>query len=1242
MKMQNTYRNLVVLIGLCILFSTLFDKLKEQSYNLKKSSSVFQTEFLKLEKSADILLNSILTDFEENGLSLLRNRSYVSKLSREFEENGRVILISQADSILFLSHNALPIDHKNLPRYNLGMAKYPNGWYNVVSVDAEDLSLWVFTRIKSEYPFKNKFLRNDFHQQLSLPPFFDISTDSASDGFMIFDLQGDYALTLLVPDNQNLSYNNRSLWLLSVLFAVGAILLVLLTVTFFFSRIADEGKIFLSLAGYAAAIVLLRFVMFYFQVPHILFSGDLFSASHYATSYWLPSLGDLFLNVFFFLIYVAFLVIKTNRVQGNSDTSFTKRFVSIVFAVFIIFFGARIVIYILTSLVINSSLDLNVRFIFNPDIYHVLGFLILTGSFISYYFLVLVVSRVILKDNLKSDGKLLVFGLFVLFVLVGLYFESYEYQLLWLGVIVSGMLSILFLPTRSMNGFSMARFMVALFFFSLIATYGLYIANDKKEISTRRNVALRIASEQDPVAEFLFHEIEKDLLDDYLLSEIVMEEPYNDERILLYLKEFYFDDFWARYDLQVTTCFPGEMLIFNPFNEEMVCDDYFSHYVENFGKPTISSYFHYLDNNTGRNSYLAVVPIKNFKNKKIQYTLYLEFESRFIPKELGFPELLVDEKINITRNLGNYSYAIYKNKLLTHKYGSYFFGMNADNYVDEESQIFTLFTMDGYSHLLYRRDDDTIIVVSRPTDTMLEIIAPFSYVFVFFLLYAIIIWLLFHFFIEGGNISFNFKKRLQMSIISIVLISVVSIGSASAGFIFNIYKNKNEAIINEKAHSILIELENHLAQEKNLNDSYVNYLNQLLLTLSNIFFTDINIFSIDGNILASSRPKIFNEGLIASRIHPEAFHALKVSGKSLYIDNEKIGNLQYLSAYVPLRNVEGKLIAYINLPYFAQQSELRNEISYFLVAFINIYLLLLLISVVIAYFISSHVTRPLQIIRDSISKIRIGKTNEKIEWTRDDEIGQLIAEYNRMINELSISAELLARSERESAWREMAKQVAHEIKNPLTPMRLNVQYLQRAWQDRVGDWDERLNRFTKTMVEQIDSLSIIASQFSDFAQMPLANNDIINLSEFLHEIPDMYKGSENLAISVEVEESDQPMLIYADRAQLRRVFTNLINNAIQAYPKSTMANVQLCSRLEKKYCITEVRDFGEGIIEDLQKNIFQPYFTTKTAGMGLGLALVKSIVESFNGHISFQSARGNGTTFFIRLPLSNNTDFTSK
>ena len=195
----------------------------------------------------------------------------------------------------------------------------------------------------------------------------------------------------------------------------------------------------------------------------------------------------------------------------------------------------------------------------------------------------------------------------------------------------------------------------------------------------------------------------------------------------------------------------------------------------------------------------------------------------------------------------------------------------------------------------------------------------------------------------------------------------------------------------------------------------------------------------------------------------EAFSKLNYFHNSYYFQKEKIGENGYNSAYIPFFNERNQLLAYLNLPYFARQDDLKKEISAFLVAFINVYVFLIIVGIFLALVVSNYISRPLRILASRISQLSYGKSNEKIEWKRRDEIGQLVDEYNRMIDELVKSADLLARSERETAWREMARQVAHEIKNPLTPMKLSVQHLEKAWKDRTSDWDERLKRFTETM-----------------------------------------------------------------------------------------------------------------------------------------------------------------------------------
>lgn len=455
-------------------------------------------------------------------------------------------------------------------------------------------------------------------------------------------------------------------------------------------------------------------------------------------------------------------------------------------------------------------------------------------------------------------------------------------------------------------------------------------------------------------------------------------------------------------------------------------------------------------------------------------------------------------------------------------------------------------------------------------------------------------------------------------------------------YLANLNNSKNLDILSEKTHSVLIELEHKLAAEPALPPELSSYLDGLLHKFSQVFFSDIHLYSLDGNLLASSRREIFKEGLQSAKMNPQAYQEMAYRNKTVFMHQECIGRYEFLSAYVPFRNNLDQTIAYLNLPYFARQTEIRQEISTFLTAFINIYIILIAIAIFIALFISGYITQPMQLIREKMRKLRLGKTNEKIDWPIRDEIGNLIGEYNRMIDELATSAELLARSERESAWREMAKQVAHEIKNPLTPMKLSIQYLQKAWDERAPDWEQRLKRFTETIIQQIDNLSVIASEFSDFAKMPQTYLEKIDLKEVVANALGLFSEFRHIEfIADQVPEA--PCYVYADRKQMLRVFNNLIKNSVQAIPVDKRGKIEIEIRLENDTYLSRVTDNGIGIPQDLARRIFSPSFTTKTGGMGMGLAIVKSIIINTGGEIWFESEEGIGTTFYIRLPVCQET-----
>jgi nitrogen fixation/metabolism regulation signal transduction histidine kinase len=312
---------------------------------------------------------------------------------------------------------------------------------------------------------------------------------------------------------------------------------------------------------------------------------------------------------------------------------------------------------------------------------------------------------------------------------------------------------------------------------------------------------------------------------------------------------------------------------------------------------------------------------------------------------------------------------------------------------------------------------------------------------------------------------------------------------------------------------------------------------------------------------------------------------------------------------------------------------LRQEISNFLVTIINLNAFIFLIAGLIALFITNRITNSFSIISDKMREVNLGKMNEQIVWNRNDEIGELVKEYNKMVDKLGESATALAKNEREGAWREMARQVAHEIKNPLTPMKLSIQYLQKAINNNQPNVKELSSTVANTLVEQIDHLSKIAADFSQFANIGNTNVATFDLHDVLGSLKELYISDEN--VQFDWLPVNDKVMVEADKTQMNRLFTNLFANAIEACHGKGICKIEVSESRNEYMLRISIRDNGEGIAPDMQERIFIPNFTTKSSGTGLGLAMCKGIVEQAKGKIWFETEQGRGTTFHVELPLVN-------
>ena len=595
-----------------------------------------------------------------------------------------------------------------------------------------------------------------------------------------------------------------------------------------------------------------------------------------------------------------------------------------------------------------------------------------------------------------------------------------------------------------------------------------------------------------------------------------------------------------------------------------------------------------------------------------------------------YPELLISEKISNQMNT-QFDYAVFKD----HKFVG---GINLNpsiEFPDFEGRTNQVLSTLKYHFLKFQLNQSAndYLVIVHEKELLVNSLSLFSYLFCLYLIVLGILCVIGSFtrwipFLDNVSItnSSSLKGKIQMSVMTMIILSFLAIAFVTVVYFTNSSDKYLEQRLERKTSQVF-------QSTQYLIDEYSSSIELPdIQAIANINSMDIDLYGLDGKLISSSQENIYRKGLIAPLMPYGALATLE--NRDISIQEEQIGDLKFRSAYIPLKYAQQN-IAFLGIPYYTKETSARSEVTDFISALLNVYVLLLLAAGLITIFISNSITKPLSLISDKMQQMQLGKRNEPIVWQSSDEIGQLIAQYNQMIEELDTSAEKLADNERESAWREMAKQVAHEIKNPLTPMKLNIQLLQRMAQDNPEMVKERIAKVGDMLIEQIDNLSSIASEFSDFAKMPIAKLEIIALNQILTSTYDLYRSRSGVQITLDMPAED--IKVMGDRNHLLRVMSNLVKNAYQAMDETRNGEVSLTLSVESdKIAMIKVADNGVGIADEMKENIFRPNFTTKNSGTGIGLSISKKIIEQLDGKIYFDSKINEGTTFVIELPMVDN------
>jgi len=1026
-----------------------------------------------------------------------------------------------------------------------------------------------------------------------------------------------------------------------------AFVLLLFYIHFIAERLARRYGFWKGLAYLVTVLLLLRIISYYISFPINFRQFELFDPRVYGSSDIHKSLGDLLINSILFCWIILFAWRKLGHagfynLPGGSRSTIIGIAASIVVVAF-----TFITAYTIRSLAADSSISFDVINFFSLSAFTVFGFIALSILAVGYYYFIR-----IMVPLLSAAFKTNFYAVYLIVAIAGLTFLTFEIKNVLLGFYIIALAWLIFyiwlsrLKIFNINNErqTMAGALFWIFIFSVSISAVIIDANRQKEWHMRINQAERIDRQTDPYNELDLNISFGGLTNDFLVRNFYR---FTDESSALFLRDsiLHKSVYMSPYDSRLYVFDANKKPL---FNEEPESYNQLNTILTVQARNTEMPNLYYYEVTYDKWTFIYEQAITGPDGKPLGYLFIFSDPEHYNTGALG-ARLFKQTDPADPETSQVYSYAVYRNGILsTGPNNKYPFSTVLDSSAVPEERIERK-NVRNSTELWYKAKakGEKIIVVARDKAEALEAITLFSYIFCIFLFLVALFNLLLLLLRVGGNIKelrkiveWNIRTQIHGTIIFISILSFVIIGIATISFFILRYEQNNKERLSRTMEIMIKEMEKRSADRRAMDEMvpiYDSISNKEVVDLVNdvadIHNVDVNVYDTNGTLHVSSQPIVYREGFLSKQMHPEAFYHIKRLHEVQHTQQEKLGNINYMSIYAPMRGEDGIAYAYINIPFFLSQRELKQEISNFLVTIINLNAFIFLIAGVIALFITNRVTRSFLLISEKMKEVNLGKTNEEVEWKRNDEIGGLVREYNKMVKKLEVSAEALARSEREGAWREMARQVAHEIKNPLTPMKLSIQFLQKSIDNNSPNVKELTGNVAKTLVEQIDHLSKIAFDFSQFANIGNTNVETFDINEVIRSLDSLYKTSHDGELKLRTVPGK--VMVRADKTQMNRLFTNLIQNAIEACNGKDRCKIELNEVQVDGVVQISVKDNGEGIPTEMQSKIFVPNFTTKSSGTGLGLAMCKGIAEQAGGRIWFETAKGEGSTFYVELPVVN-------
>ncbi|OHX65357.1 sensor histidine kinase [Flammeovirga pacifica] len=883
--------------------------------------------------------------------------------------------------------------------------------------------------------------------------------------------------------------------------------------------------------------------------------------------------------------------------------------------------------------VLQYALDLNAQFsVFDISISYILAHLIMLLGFLLAGVYSHVAFRII-GWWLDFYGKALAM-LFSLLVIFCIQFIIEPFDLIVINVlsIFTGV-TLIFDTTKYLRTgkFKAIMYLMShIMLFSVLAAAVIEKNDTQKDEEFKQKFAYKLITNDATLKAFLKETINDVQDDDRVIDAVAFLNKPHAIEVTKLIKTDIMDLFGHRYDIRVNMAFDNGQVVNSEYTYQQLIDNFYD------GPKNVPSDIIGLNNKMdlqkGTYSYLCNIPIidKFEVTDTIGYCL-IELNTKSLEGNY-LQSSILDENYNINYKQEDYSYAIFFKKELIFSSGDYTYTNDflQEFEIDEGSTLVSNFEYNGFEHLLLPNANNRIVVISSKEFNIFDFIRTFSTYFTIIVFFVFSYYSVKNYVADPKEYNRSFSSKVQAYLNVSIFFPIFTLAIVMGLVMVKSSRNDIQRQYIEKAQTVAINLFQSTdmdvvwTQEKELK------LDNFISELSNIMQADIRFYDKKGFLKATSDDELFEAGILSEQLNPMAYVGIMQDKKTRLVLKERIGNLEYNTSYIGLKAFNtGDVMGVVSIPFFKSLNRFDDRTVEVVTTIMIIFTVLFITLLPIVHYAALSLLNPIKLIIPELNRITLSKKNEPIKYNSNDEFGLLVGEYNKMLSKLEESKKELERSQLESAWKDVAKQVAHEIKNPLTPMKLYLQQLERV---ATTDENPKLIKATKMLISQVDTLSGIVTSFSSFAQMPVPKKEVFNLSKVILECIMLHSSKGKIQFSNTQVGHD--VFVEGDEKLTARILANLILNGIQAAKDDVPSNIIIDLYENGEKAIITVIDNGKGIPEEYQSKVFIPNFTTKETGSGIGLAVAKRGVEQMGGSIWYETKENEGSSFFVEFLMS--------